>query len=174
MRMPFPLALVTLCILLILPVSAMGAEPALLNGSDGGYWGLSKAEVAAKAPGTAKGEQKMGGFVGLVYADTASGIPVETFYTLKADKCWKVTITAKSRNKDDMLPLFAAVVAELTGILGTPSEVNELENISRSAGWPEGKTTASVYCSLSGDMVTLDVAYESKALSEAIWGKRTK
>lgn len=176
MRSPlyFLFLFAALCLLFAPAPSAMGAEPLLLNGSDGSYWGLSKLDVAAKAPGNVKEEKTMGGFTLLVYTGAVNGIPVETAYTLKGDKCWKITITPEAGEKNVILPLFQSTVAELTKRLGTPSEAKELEGISNSASWDEGETTAYVYIDFDGGKAALKIACESAALVKSIWGSRAK
>lgn len=166
----YSIALVSFCILLALPSQAE-ASSALLNGSDGGYWGISQAEVSAKAPGEFTGEKKMAGFVGLVYMVRINDVPVEVVYTLKDDKCWKITITTEKRSRGEILPIYEAVVAALTKSMGQPTEKKELEDISNSTSWDGDATGASVYCTFTDGKAQLDISYESKELARAIWGK---
>lgn len=162
-------ALMIFCLLLGTPSFAAGAEAVLLNGSDGSYWGLSKADVASKAPGSLKEEKNMGAFTALLYTDAVNGIPLETFYTLKDDKCWKISIITKATKEDAIIPLFESLVAELTKRLGAASETKDLKGITKSAAWDTGETTAYVYCDFDDRKVSLNIFYESAILVKGPW-----
>lgn len=164
-------ALIFLSVGNVSPSHAAEAGAILLNGSDGAYWGLSKAEIKTKAPGKFASEEKLLGFVILFYADSLGKTPVEIRYSLKDDKCWKITVTAKTDNRRSLEKLFEETVANLAKTIGPASKREVVPDISLSAVWDGDETGARVYCMLADDKNELAISYESTALTEAVWGK---
>ena len=120
----------------------------------------------------------MAGMVLLEYTSQAKGIPVETSYTLKDDKCWKMTIriiptdagaaaTAQTR--------FDEAAAGISKVLGEPEEKNDYEGKRYVVSWKSEKTTSLLYFSPGIDeRAGLNISFESPVLSGQIWGKFKK